>query len=79
LRCRCFLLSYTSLGWEECTDAALFVLLRDKLKSGSTEQAFELKDVQRLKKHLQQVRNQYFCMPNDSVSGFVCIMMLVQM
>ena len=40
-------------------DAALFALLRDKFKSGKTEQAFELKDTQRLKKHLQQVRPSY--------------------
>jgi hypothetical protein len=33
----------------------MFALLRDKLKSGKTEQAHELKDTQRLKKHLQQV------------------------
>jgi hypothetical protein len=51
------LLIYPNLvsGWEECTDAAIFALLRDKLNSGYTEQAFELKDTQRLKKHLQQV------------------------
>jgi hypothetical protein len=46
---------HTLSGWEECADASLFALLRDKLKSGKTEQAFELKDTQRLKKHLQQV------------------------
>ncbi len=33
----------------------MFALLRDKFKSGKTEQAHELKDTQRLKKHLQQV------------------------
>ncbi len=33
----------------------MFALLRDKLASGKTEQAHELKDSQRLKKHLQQV------------------------
>jgi hypothetical protein len=47
--------SCRSSGWEECTDAALFALLRDRLKSGNTEQVFEMKDTQRLKKHLQQV------------------------
>lgn len=46
---------HTLSGWEECADASLFALLRDKLKSGKTEQAFELKDTQRLKKHVQQV------------------------
>jgi len=46
---------HTLSGWEECADAALFALLRDKFNSGKTEQAFELKDTQRLKKHLQQV------------------------
>ena len=46
--------SHTLSGWKECADAALLAMLRDKFKSGKTEQALELKDTQRLKKHLQQ-------------------------
>ena len=60
------LLPYPILGsgWEECTDAAIFSLLRDKLNSGYNEQVFELKDTQRLKRHLQQVGIQYFWRQN---------------
>jgi hypothetical protein len=47
--------SHVPTGWEEFTDSAVFALLRDKLQSGKVEQTFELKDTQRLKKHLQQV------------------------
>ena len=63
--------SCRSSGWEESTDAALFALLRDKLKSGNTEQVFELKDTQRLKKHLQQVF--VFFMPNLVVARCGCL------
>ncbi len=61
---------HTLSGWEECTDASLFALLRDKLKSGKTEQAFELKDTQRLKKHVQQVGHACSSKPSPRCACF---------